>query len=105
RFFLGAVMLFSASVLTGCQKDEIDIDGTAVEPMAGEWYVKYELPDANGVYEDPYGIGYTKLLTSNTAANTPNEMWLGDLFINPREVDTRSAASSGEFWTYMVKTN
>ena len=105
KFFLGASILFSASVFTGCQKDEIDIEGTKVEPMAGEWFVKYELKDSTGQYQDAYGLGYTKLLTSNTSDNAADKMWIGDVFINPREVDTRFAASSGEFWTYMVKAN
>ena len=103
KFLILIAFIFSTTVFTGCEKDDPEIKGTAVQPMAGEWYVKYELKNEDGTFEDI--SGYTRVMTSNTSDNAADKMWIGDVFINPREVDTRAAATSGEFWTYMVKAN
>jgi hypothetical protein len=103
RFLILIAFIFSTAIFTGCEKDDPEIEKTAVQPMAGEWFVKYELKDASGNYEDI--SGYTRVITTSTSDNTDNQMYIGDVFINPREVDTRAAATSGEFWTYMVKAN
>lgn len=74
--------------LTSCDKE--DIGGTATESLAGEWMVTVDLVDASGnvIAEDPFGLGHLQVITYNTAANTPNEMWISDL---------------SNFWNFTVK--
>jgi hypothetical protein len=69
-----------------------DPGGTAIEKMAGDWWVTVDLADSNGdvVAEDPYGIGHFQMFTYNTAANLPTEMWLED---------------GGHFWDYKLKVS
>ena len=50
--------------------------GTAVQDMAGEWWVTAVYKDA-GVWKDS-GVGHFKFSTYNTAANLSTEMWLND---------------------------
>ena len=75
------VWLFSllVFVLAGCEKDEID--GTATEALAGEWYVTVDAVDegSNVVAEDCFGLGYIHMNTYNTAADTQAEMYVDDL--------------------------
>ena len=74
---------------TACQKEEIG--GTATESLAGQWYVEANMLDDDGsVIEDPYGIGRFQILTYNTSANTPNQIWVDD---------------SKNFWNFKVKVN
>lgn len=61
-----------AVLFTACQKDE-EIGGTAVEVMAGDWFVNYS--DDNG---QSYSDGYYLLSTYNTADNSSTEMWIDD---------------------------
>lgn len=68
-----AIALFIV-VLTSCKKD-VDPGGTAVEAMAGDWYVRAY--DANGQLMYP---NFFAIHTYNTAANTPTEMWFDDHF-------------------------
>lgn len=64
--------------LSSCAKEEIG--GTAVQDMAGEWYVKVDGVDSNGnvVAEDPFGMGYFPLYTYNTNDNSPSHMYVND---------------------------
>lgn len=75
------MMLCAGALLLSCEKD--DIENTATEPLAGEWYVTVEAVDANGtvLYTDDelYGLGHFKLNTYNTAANKPTEMYVDDM--------------------------
>jgi hypothetical protein len=84
-----ATLLFAA-VLTSCEKEEVG--NTNAMPVAGQWYVTVDAADESGNlvegFEDLFGLGRHLLVTSNTAANTPNEMIIDDL---------------GNFWTYRVK--
>ncbi len=75
---------------TSCEKDEVG--GTATQALAGQWYVTVDAVDDNGstVLEDPFGLGYTYVLTYNTAANISTEMYVSDL---------------GYFWDYTVRVN
>lgn len=57
---MALLVLFSSS----CKKDQ-EIGGTAVQNLAGDWYVK-----VNGTGS------YITLSTYNTAANLSTEMWL-----------------------------
>lgn len=72
---LGLLTVFMAS----CEKE--DIGGTATESLAGEWIVTVDAVTSDGtvVYEDFFGLGSFMILTYNSAANNPNEMFINDL--------------------------
>lgn len=82
---LFAVISFS---LASCEKDT-EPGGTAVEKMAGTWYVTWEAKNDQGIWEDILG-GTIELNTYNTSANTPTEMWLNESYITntPLKVTT-----------------
>ncbi len=80
-FLLIAVFLFSSCDV----KDDFENEESPLVEMAGEWYVHY---DHNVYGPDPFGVGYTSLVTYNTSADDGNEMWIND---------------EGNFWTYQVK--
>lgn len=73
-----------------CEKEEIG--GTAVQEMAGEWYVVADAVDENGnlVEEDIFGMGYFPIFTYNTNANLNTEMYIDD---------------DGNFWDFKVIAN
>lgn len=66
--------------LTGCEETDIEPGGTAVEKMAGAWYVTWEQKDAQGQWQDMLG-GTIEVDTYNTAANVPTEMWLKETYL------------------------
>jgi len=70
--------LILGMIFTSCEKEEIG--GTATESLAGEWYVS--------ITDDPYGIGRFTIMTYNTSANNPNEIWIDD---------------SKNFWNFKIK--
>lgn len=72
----------------GCDK-ETEPGGTAIEKMAGDWWVTVDVID-NGVNLGDVGVGHIKMYTYNTAANSGTEMWLDD---------------DKKFWDYKVKVN
>lgn len=78
--------LLLCMAFASCEKEEIG--GTATESMAGEWYVLANMVDGGEVIEDPYGIGRFHIMTYNTAANNPNEIWVND---------------NGNFWDFVFK--
>ena len=85
--YLATMLLCMA--FTSCQKE--DIGGTATESLAGDWYVEANVVNADGsVIEDPYGLGRFQILTYNTSANNPSEIWIDD---------------SKNFWNFKVKVN
>ena len=85
--YLATMLLCMA--ITSCQKEEIG--GTATESLAGQWYVQANMVNADGsVIEDPYGLGRFQILTYNTSANNPNEIWVDDI---------------KNFWNFKVKAN
>lgn len=65
-----------AFAVSSCAKEEIG--GTAVQDMAGEWYVimDYTDEDGNVIEEDTYDLGYNQLYTYNTNANLATEMYV-----------------------------
>lgn len=75
--YLATMLLCMA--FTSCQKEEIG--GTATESLAGEWYLMASV-DGSPIY------GPFHLLTYNTSANNPNEIWIDD---------------KGNFWDFKVK--
>ena len=83
--YLATMLLCMA--FTSCQKEEIG--GTAAQNLAGQWYVEANVVNADGsVIEDPYGLGRFQILTYNTSANNPSEIWIDD---------------SKNFWNFKVK--
>lgn len=75
--YLATMLLCMA--FTSCQKEEIG--GTATESLAGDWYLMASV-DGSPIY------GPFHLLTYNTSANNPNEIWIDD---------------KGNFWDFKVK--
>lgn len=69
------VSLFSF-IAFSCAKE--DIGGTAVQDMAGEWYVIMDYTDEEGnvLMPDVYDLGYNQLFTYNTNANLATEMYI-----------------------------
>lgn len=88
--------------LTSCETEtDEEPGGTAVEKMAGTWTVTFEqsVDEYNAIFNgdsnpnlesmnaeelaqqewaDVYGTGKVSIMTSNTAANIPTEMWFID---------------------------
>jgi hypothetical protein len=63
--------------LLSCDKDE-DPGTTPLMEMSNEWWVHLLVEDGNGGYEDIYQIGYFQFLTSGTAANTSDSLFVDD---------------------------
>ena len=83
------LLLTALSVsFTSCD-NETEPGGTAVEKMAGDWWVTATIMQ-NGNEAGDSGAGHFRMYTYNTAANVPNEMWLED---------------GGNFRNYKVKVN
>lgn len=76
-------------VLISCD-DDTDPGGTAVEKMAGDWWVTVNVIDNGQEYADFYGVGHILMTTYNTAANLSSEMWLDD---------------QEHFWDFKTKVN
>lgn len=92
-----SIFLFAAAlVFTSCEKTT-EPGGTAIQDMAGDWWVTYEnsleeydvlfgtgttMPSAdtleNWSWGDVYGAGVTRLLTYNTNANDADSMYVYD---------------------------
>lgn len=88
-----ALSLLALTMFVSCDEGgDPDIGGTAVESMAGDWYVKY-LVDG----EDIYGLGYKLLSTYNTAANVSTEIWVDDHDLWPLKVKATSNTSDLTF--------
>jgi hypothetical protein len=69
------ILIFLLLAAVESCKKEPKIGGTAVQMLAGEWWVKID----NG--SDPtgdFGPGYYNFSTYNTAANIPDSMWVDD---------------------------
>jgi len=84
KFILPIVLM--VFILSSCDKKEDFVnENSAVVEMAGEWYVHY---DHNVYGPDPFGVGYTALLTYNSSADNETEFWIND---------------NANFWDYKVK--
>lgn len=83
------LLLTALSVsFTSCD-NETEPGGTAVEKMAGDWWVTATVMQ-NGNEVGDSGVGHFQMYTYNTAANVPTEMWLED---------------GGNFRNYKVRVN
>lgn len=89
--YISLLFLAVAFVFTACD-DDTEPGGTAVEKMAGTWWVTVDAVNENGniVIEDPFGLGHIQTTTYNTAANTATEMWVDD---------------AKAFWGYKIKAS
>ncbi|MFV0530976.1 MAG: lipid-binding protein [Flavobacteriales bacterium] len=81
-----ASLVITVFVISCDKGGDPDPGGTAVEQMAGDWYVKYLV---NGV---DVGNGYNLLSTYNTSANVSTEMWVDNhnLSLSPLKVKANS---------------
>lgn len=71
KYLLG--ICIAAFVMASCQKEE-EIGGSAVEDLAGEWFVQ-----ESGDGGLTYATDYFHFSTYNTAGNASDEMWLDDM--------------------------
>ncbi|MDB5121393.1 MAG: hypothetical protein JWN56_2611 [Sphingobacteriales bacterium] len=69
--------LLVALSLGSCKKESPDPGGTAVQAVAGEWWV--QVRDADGNFTPDFAEDYYHFATYNTAANSPTEIWIDDL--------------------------
>ncbi len=76
-------MIFS---VFSCTEDPEVWDSKVLE-LSGDWFVRY---DHESYGEDPFGSGFTPLMTFNTAKDDGTEIWITD---------------DGNFWDYKVKVN
>lgn len=94
-----AVILFATSFLSCDATNDLDPGGTAVQEMAGDWFVELLADDGTGSLIDIYGIGYFRISTYNTSANTSSELYLDDHGLWPMKsivnVDLSSKTFSG----------
>lgn len=72
--------LVSASLFwSGCQEDP-EPGGTATQDVAGEWWVRVYIDDGVGALdENDMVLDYVKLMTFNTASNSPDSLWIYDV--------------------------
>jgi len=82
-----AIVALAALTLASCEKDPIG--GTAVEALAGQWYVQVDGYDTKGdsVVVEDFNGGRTLLLTYNNSKNEPNKLYINDM---------------GKFWDFIV---
>jgi hypothetical protein len=73
------ILLFASLTfaLAGCER-ETEPGGTAVEKMAGDWWVTVDMVE-NGTVVAKDLVGHIQMSTYNTAANLPTEMFVDDL--------------------------
>jgi len=70
-------LLASLGLLSSCEKDEQEMEYVATYPASGTWAVTYNVETSPGQFEaitDP-----TTVSIYNTAANTPDRIWIDDL--------------------------
>lgn len=63
--------------LVSCE-NEIEPGQNELMKMSNEWWVQLLVDDGAGGYEDVYQIGYFHFLTSNTASNTADSLFVDD---------------------------
>lgn len=88
--YIALLLLITVSfAFTACD-DETEPGGTAVEKMAGTWWVTINAIVDGQKQGDIYGVGHFQMSTYNTAANKATEMWIEDM---------------GNFWNYKLKVD
>ncbi len=95
KYLIGIVAFSMLLLFTACDEaEDANIGVTSIEEMAGDWYVTTAF-NGNTV------LGYKKITTYNTAANTNDKMWINDNgkiweFKAVANVDYASKTFSGE---------
>ncbi|MCY1718932.1 hypothetical protein OU798_01175 [Prolixibacteraceae bacterium Z1-6] len=86
RYIYHILVIALVLLVTSCdEKEDWEQINSSTMEVSGEYWVKYD----HHVYgEDAFGVGYTKIIISNTAADNGTEIWLSD---------------EGNFWDYKVK--
>ncbi len=72
-------------VMVACKTEDIDPGAAANNELSGEWYVHY---DHSVFGADPFGVGYSRILTSTTADESATDLIITD---------------EANFWDYRVK--
>lgn len=76
------ITLIIAAALIACIsiscENEIDPGQNSLMKMSNEWWVHLLVDDGAGGYEDVYDLGYFQFLTSNTASNTSDSLFVDD---------------------------
>lgn len=72
-------------VMVACETEEIDPGAVANNELSGEWFVHY---DHSVFGADPFGVGYSRILTSTTAGASASDLIITD---------------EANFWDYRVK--
>jgi hypothetical protein len=67
------LMALCVMIFTSCQKEE-EVGGTAMQSMAGEWFVRMSADGGK-----TFGPDYYHFSTYNTADNSQTTMWFDDL--------------------------
>jgi hypothetical protein len=67
------IVLIGFTVLSSCKKEE-QVGGTAMQTMAGEWFLHLSTDGGK-----TFGNNYYHFSTYNTADNSTGTMWLDDL--------------------------
>jgi hypothetical protein len=67
------MMLIGITIFSSCQKEEV-VGGTAMQEMAGEWFVRISFDGGK-----TFGSSYYHFSTYNTADNSTTTMWFDDL--------------------------
>lgn len=81
-FYLLLILLLFAA----CdEKEDWEQINSSTMEVSGEYWVHYDHTEYGA---DPFGVGYTKLIISNTANDDGKEIWISD---------------EGNFWDYKVK--
>jgi hypothetical protein len=75
---LTIAITFFVVILSSCKKD-VQVGGTAVQELAGDWYVR--VYNQNGTLASP---SYYTIHSYNTAANAATEMWFEDHFYDTK---------------------
>ena len=85
-----AIAALATLMFASCEKDPIG--ATAVEPLAGQWYVQVDGVDTvnDVVVIEDFNEGRSILITYNNANNDPNRLYINDL---------------GEFWDFIVEVD
>lgn len=80
-------ILLAVFILSACETmEKPDKENSSVYPISGQWWVKMETESAPGKWSEV--VGYSKLLTYNTASNSSDTIWISD---------------EGKIWNFKVK--
>lgn len=90
---------FLALAISACDlKDDYIVEKSATYEINGEYYVNLDMKDDAGAWEeDPYGIGFVKIVFTNTSANDADYVWMDDLGNWPAKAKIKCNPATGTF--------